>query len=78
VIHQDLKHIGIDECVWYEAAKKSRTEWRMLYFVGLEREETQCTQGPPVDDNVLCAICNRTFSLESDKKRHKRHKREGS
>jgi len=57
--------------VWHGAARKSRTEWRMLYHAGVEREVTQSTQGPPVAGRVLCAICNKTFSRESDKKKHK-------
>jgi len=70
VIRQDLKHIGVDESEWYEAARK-KTEWSMLYHGGMEREKTQSVQGPPVAGHVLCAICHRTFSCESDKKRHK-------
>jgi len=36
-------------------------------------------EGPPVVGHVLCAICNRTFGHESDKKRYKCvEEREGS
>jgi len=56
VICQNLKPIGVDECEWYEAARKSRREWRMLYHAGLEREVTQSAQGPLVVEYV-CTVC---------------------
>ena len=43
----------------------------MLYHAGVEREKTKSARGPPVAGHVLCAIYHRTFSRESDKKRHK-------
>ena len=69
VIQKDLIHIHIGEDKWYEAAS-SRTEWRTLYHSGTEQEDTT-VERPLIARHVLCDICNRTFSRESDKKRHK-------
>ena len=37
----------------------------------VSRNEVICVHRPPVNQRVLCEECIRTFSRESDKKRHK-------
>ena len=69
VIKKDLIHVHIGEDKWYEAAS-SRTEWWTLYHSRIEQEVTT-VERPLTARHVLCDICNRTFSRESDKKRHK-------
>ena len=69
MIKKDLVHIvGEDE--WYEAAR-SRTVWRSMCVAGVEDEVMYYVHRPPVNQHILCKLCNRTFSRESNKNRHK-------
>ena len=68
MIKKDLVNI-VREDNWYETAR-SRTVWRSKCIDSV-KDEVMCVHRPPVNQLVLCEVCNRTFSRESDKKRHK-------
>ena len=72
VVRRDLKEIGVEKDEWFEEARRSRAEWRVMYRLGMERySEEEPVQAPVVTGrNVVCAVCSRIFRQESDKKRH--------
>ena len=77
VIRSDLKLLGVAEHEWYDEAS-SRAGWRSICRSRmLTGEPTAAAPGPPPPPSpppqprVVCEVCNRSFSRESDKKRHK-------
>ena len=71
---RNLKSVEVGEDEWYEEATRSRTGWRALYRVGLERYREMRgaqAQASVVVRDVVCQVCSRSFRRESDKKRHK-------
>ena len=63
----------MDESKWYEEATTSRAGWKAAYRLGLknsdDRTATQHLLAATYE--VMCEMCSRKFSRESDKKRHK-------
>ena len=64
VIKKDLVNI-VSEDNWYETAR-SRTVWRSKCIDSV-KDEVMCVHRPPVNQLVLCEVCNRTFSCERRK-----------
>ena len=67
VVSQDLTQIGVGETEWYDKARSSRAGWRALIN---NRIYVYDDEGEIVSSKVVI-LCQRHFSRESDKKRHK-------
>lgn len=73
VIRKDLKEIELPEERWFEATTTSRQGWRTIYKEGLEKLSSRShpSRANQQTNEIVCAVCSRSFRRESDRKRHK-------